>query len=455
MREIQLKEINEDDESYKSNEQQLIKEEENFLGNELIEGKANEFKLRLIKQFKFFEEHFLLSAFLKLIFGIIILGLPFLCMIIFNAINFSDKNNFFFLPYFISISLIIGSLMILLVIKLGEGCQMYGIIIYSWERKNLFRIIESIIRGLHFLWFLFMCEKFIKAFNLLKEKVAQTNEKRSSSWLFNRGAYTLRILFILFFWDSEKNNEGKYIHEYLEYFDYEESVFSEFHSYIQSLLLPIIFLSFYNLFKIIFFKDGKQILFLVLSLLIIFQSFFIIFYPIDKRDDISNEDYFSNTNCKYIELIVYLLIILILMFWSFNQHILKLIRKKYFPKKSQGKKNIIIAILFSSFLINIIGYILIIVLIFSFTFENFNENLKISTYLYYWLIIDLSLLFIFLGYSFVFGHYYYNLIYYPISYEITPHYLKNEFYTKCSGKIIETEESGYKFSRKSFDGFFP
>ena len=194
---------------------------------------------------------------------------------------------------------------------------------------------------------------------------------------------------------------------------------------------------------------------MVLSLLIIFQSFFIIFYPIDKRDDISNEDYFSNTNCKYIELIVYLLITLILMFWSFNQHILKLIKKKYFPKKSRGKKNIIIAILFSSFLINIIGYILIIVLIFSFTFENFNENLKISTYLYYWLIIDLSLLFIFLGYSFIFGHYYYNLIYYPISYEITPHYLKNEFYTKCSGKIIETEESGYKFSRKSFDGFFP
>ena len=30
---------------------------------------------------------------------------------------------------------------------------------------------------------------------------------------------------------------------------------------------------------------------MVLSLLIIFQSFFIIFYPIDKRDDISNEDY--------------------------------------------------------------------------------------------------------------------------------------------------------------------
>ena len=381
------------------------------------------------------------------------LGIPFICMIIFNEINFSEKNNFFFLRYFISICIIVGSLMILLVIKLGEGCQMYGIIIYSWERKNLFRIIESIIKGLHFLWFFFMCEKFIKAYNLLKEKIAQTTTKESSNRLFNRGAYTLRILFILLFWDSEKNNEGKYIHEYLEYFEYEESVFSEFHSYILSLLIPILFLSFYNLFKIIFFKDGKQILFFILSLLIIFQSFFIIFYSIDKNDDASNENYFSNTNCKFIELIVYLFIILILMYWSFNQHILKLLRKKYFPKKSIEKKNIIIAILFASFLINIIGYILIIVLLFSFTFDDINENLKINSYFYYWFILDLSLSFIFIGYSFIFGHYFYNLIYYPISYEITPHYLKNDFYTKCPGKIIETEESRYKISRKISDSF--
>ena len=66
--------------------------------------------------------------------------------------------------------------------------------------------------------------------------------------------------------------------------------------------------------------------------------------------------------------------------------------------------------------------------------------------------IYISLTLIFFGYSFVFGHYSYNLIYYPISYETTPHNKRNEFYTKCSGKLIETDEnSKIKHSRKSFD----
>jgi hypothetical protein len=455
MREMKLKNIINDEEK---DENELLYKEENNLGNVLIEGKINEFKVKIIKQFNYFEEHYIINALLKLLFGLVILALPFICIIIFISINFSEKNNYFFLPYFISVCLIIGTLMILLVIKLGEGCQMYGIIIYSWERKNLFKIFNSIIIGFHLLWFFFLCEKYAKSFNLLKEKVAQISMKESTTKLFNKGSYTLRILFILFFWDSEKNKEGFYIHQNLDYFDYEEYVFSEFHSYIQFLLIPIIFLSFYHLFKIIFFKESKQILFLILNILIAFQSFYIIFYPMEIKEDDFNENYFSNTNCKYFELIVYISIIILLIIQSFYLHIIKLIRKKYFPRKiikeKEKEKRYIIIIIISilSFLINLVGYIIIIILIFSFSFDEINERLKIDEYHHYWLLIYISLTLIFFGYSFVFGHYSYNLIYYPISYETTPHDLKNEFYAKCSGKLIENDEnSKIRLSKKSFD----
>ena len=453
MREIPLKDIiNEDEEA----SGQMLPDDDNEL-KVLNEGKINDFKLKLIKQYNYLEKHYLINTFLKLIFGIIILILPFICIIIFNSIDFSNKNKFIFFPYFITLCSLIGALMILLVIKIGEACQMYGIIIYSWERKNIFKIINSIVIGFFFLWIFFIFERYSKAYNLLMEKVAQTSTKESSTQLFNRGSYTLRILFILFFWDTEKDKNNNYIHRVLEYFEYEESVISEFHSYIRSLILPLLLLSIYILLKIIFFKNRKNFSFLLLNILIIFQSFFLIFYPINKKennDNISNEPYFSNTGCKYVELLVYLSIILILIFISFKGYIIKLIRKKYYPWKVKDKNIIIIIVIFASFIINLIGYILLIVLLFILAFDRIDENLKIERYQSYWIIIYLTITFILFGYSFIFGHYCFNLIYYPISYEITPHNLKNEFYTKCSGKLmVSAYNLKYRSSRKSFDVF--
>lgn len=377
MREMQIRNtINEIDE--REEQCQLVNEDENSIGNVLIEGKINDFKIKIIKQLHYFEEHFIINILLKLFFGVIILVIPFICMIIFNIINFSEKSNFFFFPYFITLSSMIGCLMILLVIKIGENCQMNGLIIYTWERKNIFKIINSIIIGFYLLWFVFICEKFTNVYNLLKEKVAQTSMKETSTQLFNRGSYTLRILFILFFWDTEKDNDKEYIHKNLDYFEYEESVLSEFHSYIQSLILPIIFISFHYIFKIIFFKSRKEFLFFIFNIIVVFQSFFIIFYPIEKKEDdnVLKEEYFSNVRCKYIELIAYLLIILILMITSFKEHIIKLIRKKYYPKK--GNKKISIIIVISSFIINFIGYILIIILLFFFSFDKIDATMKIE-----------------------------------------------------------------------------
>lgn len=452
MKELQFKNIINDEEE-KDEQSELIINNEDNLGNGFIEGKSNNFKIKLIKSFNYFEDHYILNAFIKLFFGIIILILPFICIIFFNIINFGEKNKYIVFPYFISLCIMIGSLMILLVIKIGEACQMHGIAIYVWERKNIFKIINSIIIGFHLLWIFFIFEKFPKAYNLLKEKVAQAILKERSSKLFSRGSYTLRILFILFFWETEKDQYGNYIYELLGYFEYEESVLTEFHGYIKSLMLPILFLNFYILFKIIIFKNRKQFSLLLLNLLILIQSFYLFFYPIKKEEDnVFNESYFSNTECKYAELSIYVCIILLLIFESFKKYILNLIRKKYYSKKNKNKNLIIIIIIISSFLINLTGYILSIYLFFIFAFDKIDDKLKIQRYHFYWMIIYLAISFILLGYSFLFGHFCFNLIYYPISYEISPHSFKNEFYTKCSGKLIESENnSNFRYSKKSVD----
>ena len=116
-------------------------------GDVLVEGKINAFKLRIIKQYNYLEEHYMINIILKVVFGIIILVIPFIFIILLNFINFTNKNKYYFFPYFISLCVLNGGLIILLVIKIGEGCEMYGIILYTWERKNIFKIINTIIIG--------------------------------------------------------------------------------------------------------------------------------------------------------------------------------------------------------------------------------------------------------------------------------------------------------------------
>ena len=319
---------------------------------------------------------------------------------------------------------------------------------HVWERKNIFKIVNSILNCLFLLWVLFLCENLIKWFNLLKEKVAQSN-LASSPQLFNKGSYTQRILFILFFWDLEKGSDGEYIHKKLEFFEYEDSVFSEFHENIKSLFTPAILLGFYNLFKFIFIKNNKKILSFLLSLVILFISFFIMFYPIkdnDSKSTTETEPYFSNDDCKYIEFICYVLIISLLIIKSFFMH-LKLIKKKYisFKKIKTSKTMTVISIFF--FLINLSGYALLISVIIFLAFDKIDQNLAIEKYEEYWNLIFMALGLILLGYAFIFGHHIFDLIYYPIAYEISPHTLKNSFYINNSGTIIETKKAKFKFSQ--------
>ncbi len=85
-----------------------------------------------------------------------------------------------------------------------------------------------------------------------------------------------------------------------------------------------------------------------------------------------------------------------------------------------------------------------------FVFDKIDQNFPIEKYEKYWNLIYLAGCLILLGYAFAFGHYFFNLIYYPIAYEISPHDLKNQFYINNSGTIIENKEnmnSKFKYSK--------
>lgn len=426
-----------------------IQEEEELI-QYTINGKANPFKIALMKHIMYFNIHYIKNLLLKISIGFVILVVPFIFLIIFNIINFQEKNKYFFFPYFLSLCLYIGALIVLIVIKLGEGCKIYGIFIYTWERKNFIRILNSIIVSFFILWLLFMNEKFMAGFGLLKEKVAQTSDDESTIKLFYRGCYSLRIIFIFLLWDLEKDKNNKYIRENLGYFEYDdEKLFDEFHSSLNNLVIPIISLSIFCLLKIIFFRTKKGLLFFVLYSILIFQGFFFIFYQTDNSNakyyhENGEIEYFRNTNCKYVELINFLIIASILLYLSYKNNIKNLFKGKFYPYKNKEKSKIIYFFVILSFSLIMSGYILFTLLIIFLTFIKIDQKFSIAKYHCFWIIFYISIICLLFGYSFSYGHHCYNLIFYSVEYEISPHLLKNEFYKKFSDKNIDSNAHNCK-----------
>ena len=296
-------------------------------------------KYKLIKDIRFFEKHSKLIATIKFLLGFILLSIPLFIIIYFIYNDYSVNSKYIFFPYFLSLSLIMGSFLIVLVIKLVDECKNYGIFILSWERANIFRILKLLTTGLFILWILFLGEDFIMNFNLLRERVAQSNNKGTSSKIFNQGTYSLKLLFILFLWDTEKNDRGDYNHDKIGYFEYEGTVFKDFHYSLSKLLIPILFLCFFYLIKIILIKTKREIIYVILYIVILSKCFyFLLSKPskevfsenIKKSDSDGDEEYFLNNKGKYFEIICNTIIILILIIFSFKRCILDLINKKFY-----------------------------------------------------------------------------------------------------------------------------
>ena len=410
---------------------------------------TSSFKLKLVKDISFIEKNIKLFTFLKFLLGLILLAIPFFIIIYFIYTDYSIRSSYLFFPYFISLSIIMGSFLIILVIKLGDACRNYGIFIVSWERIYMFKIIKLMASGLFILWLLFLCEDFVINFNLLREKVAQSNNRETSSKIFNEGTYSIRLLFILLLWDTEKNEQGSYNHEKIGYFEYEGTFFNDFHDSLSKLLIPIMSLCFLYLLKLIFIKTKREILYFILFIITLFECFYFVLNEPSKQEKVNNnnnilndyndeeeeEDYFNDNIGKYFEIVPLTIIILILIFLNFKRCILDLVHRKYYSMNTKKKNNFICFTVISSFILNTFGYLLFLSLLYLMYFRKINSNMTINTYNYYWAMIYISFSLIIIGYSFPFGNYCFKLIYYPTAYEIYEHILKNEFYINCSGNM--------------------
>jgi len=414
---------------------------------------TSSFKLKLIKDINFMEKYIKTFTFLKFLLGFILLTIPFIIIIFFIYCDYSERNKYIFFSYFLSISIIMGSFLIILVIKIGDACRTYGILIVSWERKYMFKIIRLISISLFFLWFLFLCEEFLNNFNLLKEKVAQSNNKENSSKIFNEGTYMIRLLFILLFWDTEKNDNGIYNHQKIGYFEYESNFFNDFHTSLKQLLIPIISLCFFYLIKIFFIKTKNEIIYSILLFLILFESFYFLLYSPTSEDNSKieqdnnsflqeeeNIEYFKNNKIKYLEIIPLTIIIILLIVLNYKRCIIDLIHQKFYPYHSKKKHIFIFCLIIFSFVVNVFGYFIFLFVLYSMYFRKIKEDLSINTYNNYWAMIYISICLILIGYSYPFGNYCFKLMYYPTAYETFGHVLKNKFYINKSQKKDKDKE---------------
>lgn len=415
----------------------------------------NFFKLNLLKGILYLDEHLNFFTFIKFIFGLIFLVLPLIIIILIVYLDSTEKNRYIFFPFFVSVCLIVSSLLIFGIMKLSNSCRISGIFIESYERIAIFKIAKFIFAGFILLWFLFICENFVFNFNLMKEKVTQSKEKEIGSKIFDEGTYFMRLLFILLFWDLEKI-DGKYTYEELGYFDYEDSFFYDFQKIFGQLLIPIITFCFCGIFKIILIKTKRGLIYFILYIITIFISFYILFYDVSKdntkiKDKEEDEKYFIDTKMKYLEIIPITLIILLLIMINAKVFIIDLKHKKYYSYKNKSKNLFVAFLIICSYLINTSGFILFLYLLYDLYLYKITHKFPKNKFDESWRFIYISLLLIFSGYAFPFGHYYFKLLFHSTVFENFDHYLKNDFYTSSSGNIKKSSTLYQKrISEKSF-----
>ena len=447
---------NNEDENYNliiSSQEETLRHLYTINRNNIIHKYPSSLKLSLINGIYYLDNHIKFFSFLKFFLGFIFLILPLLSVIYIAYLVNSDKNKFIFFPYFVSICLINSSLLIYVIIKLNDLCRMFGILTLSYERIYNFKIIKFIFTNLFILWFLFLLENFVIDYNLLKEKVAQSRNREIFSRIFNEGTYTLRLLFIFLFWDLEKNKDNNYIHDIIGYFEYEDKFFTDFNGTFIYLLIPIIAFSACGIFKIIFIKTKRGLIYFILFLAILFYSFYIYFYDIssDRFNDNKekSQEYFKKTNNKYFEIIPLTIIILILIVLNTKLCLVDLMHKKYYSYRNKSKNNFVAFLVICSYILNTSGYLLFMYILYNLFFMEITPNFSIKDFNLYWFLIYLSLLLIFTGYAFPFGHYYFKLLYHSTAFDCFNHYIKNNFYINSSGNL--KKGSGKNYQRKKKD----
>ena len=156
---------------------------------------------KLRSQIEFWNNYFILYTFCKLLFGIIIISIPYLFFLyLYYNEGLERFSKFLFIGYFITLSFIAGISLIFSIFKTGNSFKIYGFFFKPWERKYIFKLVKLFFFSVLCIGFFHSIENFYSDILLIKETIEQ-NPKYDPKFskIFNKGTYIMRFLFIFLF----------------------------------------------------------------------------------------------------------------------------------------------------------------------------------------------------------------------------------------------------------------
>ena len=407
-----------EDEQNKFVEEYNEEEEASF-----IDDYDSNFRNTLIQQVLYFSYHSKIYSSIKFIIGLIFILGPFISFLILIT---KKEYRYIILGFFISFTFISGFLILLLVFKLGDDINIYGLMLCSWERLNICKIIDYILYFSFVIVFFSILEKFLFDLPLLKGTVIQVVEKDENSKILNEGSFIFRILFISFFWDANNNSIG--------YFEFDES-FSFFRDKFKFIFISFILIYSYKLLISILFKIKRFWYHFIISICGLFECFFFLFYPFDNKNEIynQNEIYFVKKNgLILIELLPLFIMILTYIFLGLKDTLGKYRKKGFFLNKALKTDKITFYLSLISFSCILIGYSGLIGIILYLSFKTIDNNYELTEFTHLLYTLCVFIIFLCIGYSFIFGHKMIDLIYEPIAFEIFDYPKKKDYYINYS-----------------------
>ena len=434
------KKYNEDNLFYNNLQEQLrLKNNENHNINKTL-------KL----QIQFLNKYFNFYILIKFLFGFIFLTLPYILFLylFYNKKNLEGSSRFIIIGYFITLSLTGAIVILLIVFKIGDSFKTYGFFFRPWELKYILRLINLFFIIIFSLFFFYSIESFYSDICLIKETIEQNSK---SSKIFDKGSYILRYLFIFSFWNTEKDSKGMYIHQKMEYFEYEQS-FDDFRGIFNPFFYPFIYLLSYLFLRLIVFKIKYLWLNLCIIICGLFECFYFIFFPI--KDSKNNNTLFKSNQRIYfekdyklisLEFIPLIILIISFMIYGYIETINKLINKTLYSRKNYKFSVFVLIISVLSFICLLIGYgIILFFIIYSIFFLKVDIDMPIEIFFNFWKLLMISILLISIGNSFPFGNYFFKLLYRSIEYEIYDHPIKKNYYIKTSYNLKDKKAKNKK-----------
>lgn len=376
----------------------------------------------------FSENYPSLFSILKLIIGLILIGIP--SIIVGYLLFFTQSKKYIVLPFFASMSLYTAFLLLLFVFRSGDDCKVYGILIPSWDRINLFRLLNCFIFSTLIIWSFFFFEKYFIDLPVKKDMVAQIfSDAETSYQVFDKGSFLLRFMFIFTMWNQENRNNKE-----LGFFEYEDDFLYDFRSMLCKFTTPTIVIGLFYLGKIIFFRTKNALIYSIINLIVLFECFYFEFCPIENESNDINKEYFVYNFKLYIEIIPLIVLLLLVLFLYIKVYIIGLYKRKLFSYRTRKINCATFFIVILSFLLVLIGISSLCVILIQSMIIKIDSKLSISFYDIFWRLFLGGLISIAIGSSFAFGHYFFKLFFGPIAYELCPAVLKNPHYLRCSNK---------------------